>query len=59
MAALHSADAAPGVEPRAERQTPTVAVHADGRVALSVERYLDELRLWYELHSPFSLDLRA
>src|SRR5437667_8127112 len=27
----------------------TFAVHADGVVALSVERYLDELRLWHDL----------
>ena len=27
----------------------TFAVHADGVMALSVERYLDELRLWHDL----------
>src|SRR6267143_4120921 len=30
----------------------TVAVHADGGVTLRVERYLDELRLWHDLHHP-------
>ena len=30
----------------------TVAVHADGVVALSVERYLDELRLWHDTPIP-------
>ena len=37
----------------------TVAVHADSVVALSVERYLDELRLWHHLHSSFLVELRA
>src|SRR4030095_6968977 len=31
----------------------TVAVHAESVVALSVERYLDELRLWHQLHPSF------
>src|SRR5882762_11428040 len=35
----------------------TVAVHADGVVTLSVDRYLDELRLWHDSHHPLSSEL--
>ena len=39
----------------------TFAVHADGVMALSVERYLDELRLWHDLDPshPFSWSARG
>ena len=35
----------------------TVAVHADGGVALSIERDLDKLGLRHDLHHPFLVGL--